>query len=142
MASLCNLNPKSFQLNHWFEQHKDDLEPPVFKFKILGQYKDALTRQITEAVHILDAGSLNKKNEFRINELCRLESKKFQKDIEYERLELLREKEKESRDLDEFIKLLKTKRPKKTTAEPDSLIVTDSKIFFNCYRKRASCIRG
>ena len=136
MASLCNLNPKSFQLNHWFEQHKDDLEPPVFKFKILGQYKDALTRQITEAVHILDAGSLNKKNEFRINELCRLESKKFQKDVEFERLELLREKEKESRDLDEFIKLLKTKRPKKTTAEPDSLIVTDSKIFFNCYRKR------
>ena len=75
MSSLKNLDPSSFQLAHWAKYHNDDLECPEFKFKVLGQYRDTLTRQITEAVNILDKGSLNKRHEFRINELCRLESK-------------------------------------------------------------------
>ena len=107
MMSLNNLNPKSFQLLHWFEQHKDDKDPPNFKFKVLGQYRDALTRQISEAIHIRDSGSLNRKNEFRINDLGGLEPKITAKDREAERSNRLLQKEKDQADLAEFIKTIK-----------------------------------
>ena len=70
MNSLKQYNPKSFQLQHWHEKHKDDLHCPSFKFKVIGQFRDALTRQL--AITILDCGGLYKKSEFRINEIYRL----------------------------------------------------------------------
>ena len=70
-----NWSKKSFQLAHRMEKHPTDLECPRFKFVVIGQYKDALRRQLGEALHIMDSGNLNRKMEFNQNEICRLESR-------------------------------------------------------------------
>ena len=85
MDALKNLDPKSFQLFHWFEKHNDARQCPEFKFRVKSQYKDALTRQISEAIFILNGGGLNRKCEFRINEVCRMEAKPPSTEIDKER---------------------------------------------------------
>ena len=109
MNALKYLNPKSFQLIHWFETHKDDAHCPEFKFKVMGQFKDALTRQLTEAINILDSGGLNRKTEFRINEVCRLEAKPPEKEVERERKARDIEKEEVEKNLNAFIEEIKLK---------------------------------
>ena len=49
-----------------------DTECPVFTFKTVGAYSDPLRRQLLEALRILKTGTLNKRNEFGSNELCRV----------------------------------------------------------------------
>ena len=71
---LSLLKKDSFMVQHWMECHSVDTIPPKFKFRIISQHKEALTRQIREAVCIREMGSLNKKNEFALNELIRMES--------------------------------------------------------------------
>ena len=83
--ALRNLEQTSFQVTYWATCHKDDLTCPPFKFKVLGKYCDALTRQLSEAVNIVQHGSLNKKCKFRVNDLCRLEPMKSFKDSEIKR---------------------------------------------------------
>ena len=92
MNALDRRNPKSFQVIHWVEKHEDDIECPAFKFKMVGQYKDALTRQISEAILISEKGGLNKKCEFRVNELCRLVPRQTAKEQEKLRLMNLEDK--------------------------------------------------
>ena len=48
-------------------------QPTVFKFKVLSSHKDPLSRQIREAVTIREQGNLNKRNEYSLNELIKLE---------------------------------------------------------------------
>ena len=109
MKLLNNLDPSSFQLIHWMNKHKDDLICPEFKFKVVGQFKDALTRQITEAIYIMESGSLNKKCEFRINTLCRLEANISVKDQEKKRKERIDRQALEDKEIKIFIERLKTK---------------------------------
>ena len=127
MTALDRMDPKSFQVLHWFKQHKDDLEPPPFKFKIIGAFKDALSRQLTEAIHIQDSGELNKKCEFRINELCRLVPKLSNKDSEEIRIGDIKDKENERIELNKFI-------INKTLERGDHSSMTNTEI--NYYRKR------
>ena len=47
-----NLDPESFIVEHWADKHGTDVCCPVFRFKIVGNYGDALRRQIYEAVLI------------------------------------------------------------------------------------------
>ena len=90
MKSLKNLEPESFQVEHWAHVHNDNVTSPKFNFKVFGQFTDALTRQLTEAVHIMAAGNLNKKHEFRVNNLYQIEASVDPKDRERNKLELLR----------------------------------------------------
>ena len=76
---------------------------PDFKFRIVGSYKDCLTRQVSEAVmiHYSKDILLNSKNEYNSNCLTRLtiDENKFEKKTR-ERLEAIEEaKEKEAWEL-------------------------------------------
>ena len=46
----------SFIIEDWMKAHPVDTKPPEFKFKILENYPDALRRQLSEAIHILESG--------------------------------------------------------------------------------------
>ena len=72
--NLRDLKPKSFMLSHWMSQHATQMVPPVFEFRIIGRYRDCLSRQVAEALLIEDRGNLNKKSEFTSNHISRLES--------------------------------------------------------------------
>ena len=63
----------SFIICHWMEKHRESPEPPLFKWKIIDQYPDALRRQLCEGLNILHTGTLNKKCEFNSNIICRLQ---------------------------------------------------------------------
>ena len=67
----------SFIIDHWMEQHHLDTSPPKFKFTVLSGHRDPLSRQLKEAVMIGNAGNLNKKNEFGLNELIRLDAPRY-----------------------------------------------------------------
>ena len=61
-------------LQHWIEAHGTEMIPPDFIFEVIKQYRDAYSRQIAEALYIMNEGSLNNKMEFGINYVCRLET--------------------------------------------------------------------
>ena len=69
---LRNLDPKSFAVKHWAMDHAQSKAPPTFKFELVKQHKDALSRLLHEALLIEQEGNLNSKAEFRSNRLTRL----------------------------------------------------------------------
>ena len=77
VVNLRNFNKQSFILDHWMVAHGLDTSPPEFKFTIVNVHKDALSRQLDEAIHILHEGKLNKKKEFALNELIRRQSSQY-----------------------------------------------------------------
>ena len=110
------------------ESHEKSLSPPVFRFKIIDKFSDALSRQLSEALWIIEEGGLNKRHEFKINELCRLDSRRSHKETD----RMVRMQKEENRMVEEnlsaFINVIKNAREKnKTTAVPN--LVTN-------YRKR------
>ena len=109
MKALKNLDKKSFQVAHWAKAHKDDAECPTFEFRVIGQFSDAMSRQITEAVYIADSENLNKKCEFRINHICRMEGAKLEFDAEKERIKKIRERNDDDRLISEFITNIREK---------------------------------
>ena len=59
------LERESHMVKHWFLHHQEETKAPKFKFRILGQYRDAMTRQIKEALRVQNRpGNLNSKGEF------------------------------------------------------------------------------
>ena len=72
--NLLTLSTDSFMLTHWMRKHGLQMRPPDYKFKVLGCYRDSLSRQVAEAVYIEDRGNMNKRSEFGINHLSRLEA--------------------------------------------------------------------
>ena len=64
-------------------EHPDEQEVPDFKFRILGVFKDCLSRQVSEAMRIHSSQDhlLNSKNEYSSNCLTRLvvDEDKFEK---------------------------------------------------------------
>ena len=117
-------------VKHWLETHQEEETCPEFRFKIVGNFKDALSRQVAEAVmiHYSKDILLNSKNEYNTNCLARVkvdESRYEQKNRE--RMEALEEaKEKEAwakfkdmkagfrkrKDKDDTIKIPKAKKPR------------------------------
>jgi hypothetical protein len=84
----------------WLTSHEEEEKCPDFKFRIVGSFKDCLTRQVSEAVmiHYSKEILLNSKNENNSNCLTRLtvDENKFEKKTR-ERLEAIDEaKEKEA----------------------------------------------
>ena len=64
----------SHMVKHWQEHHRNQEELPKFHFKVIGSFKDALTRQVSEAVLIDLSGGvvLKSKSEYSRCKLPRL----------------------------------------------------------------------
>ena len=67
----------SFILEHWMHNHSMEVKTPQFEFKVLGKFKDPLSRQVREALTIKEKGNLNKRNEFALNEIINMESSRY-----------------------------------------------------------------
>ena len=67
----------SFIVRHWLQEHYLDTQMPRFRFQVVRTFKDALSRQLLEAVMIKQQGNLNMKQEFRSNELIRSQTSKY-----------------------------------------------------------------
>ena len=61
MENFRNFKEKSFMVDHWMNCHGMSTAPPEFKFRLVNVHKEALSRQLDEAVHIRSIGNLNKK---------------------------------------------------------------------------------
>ena len=72
-----NFHKDSFIIRHWVQDHHLDAEEPKFKFEVVKTFKDALSRQLLEAVLIKKEGNLNAKQEFRSNELIRVQTSNY-----------------------------------------------------------------
>ena len=58
---------------HWFLDHPGEADPPKFRFRVIGSFKDAMSRQVKEAIRIQNRpGSLNSKGEFGGGGITRL----------------------------------------------------------------------
>ena len=59
------MDQDSHMVKHWFLDHPELMEQPAFRFRIIGKFKDCLSRQIAEAVRLsLRPNSLNSKGEY------------------------------------------------------------------------------
>ena len=67
----------SFMIKHWLQEHPLNTDRPSFKFEVLSVHKDALSRQLKEAVVIRKEGNLNSKLEFTHNDLIRVQANKY-----------------------------------------------------------------
>ena len=94
-----DLSEKSHILKHWMSSHEEEKEAPNFIFRILGTFRDCLSRQVNEAIRIHYSKDLllNSKNEYAANGLTRLtidenkvERKKRERKEEEEEKETLR----------------------------------------------------
>ena len=74
MRVVKSFSHKSHIVKHWVREHPDMASPPPFQFKILTRYKDALSRQIGEALKIFYSEDkiLNSKSEYLDNCISRL----------------------------------------------------------------------
>ena len=64
------------------DKHYLDTQPPKFKFDVLSSFKDPLSRQLCDAMNIVQSGNLNKKSKYNTNDLCRLVTSISDKDSE------------------------------------------------------------
>ena len=83
VKNAMDLEQGSHMVKHWLSVHGEEKECPQFVFKILGTYKDCLSRQVSEAVkiHYSPDELLNSKNEYNANCIARVcvDETKFEK---------------------------------------------------------------
>ena len=72
LSNMNNFKKNSFIIEHWMTAHGLCTSTPKFKFKVLSNHTDPLGRQVREAIQIKQVGSLNRKDEFQINDLSDL----------------------------------------------------------------------
>ena len=120
MTALERLNRKSFQLQHWMTSHGTSPFPPRFKFKVLENFKDPLSRQLCEALEIMHTGNLNQKTEFKINDLCRLVTESTEKEKEAEVAIAKFERDTLDLHLDSFINVMRNVINKETSRQKRS----------------------
>ena len=102
-----NFSSNSFIVQHWCQAHGTETARPDFKFKVEHVYREALSRQLSEAIMIEESGTLNSKAEFGMNHICRLVTEKHPWDAEQDsKIHELRTK-KDKQDLHEFIAVMK-----------------------------------
>ena len=102
-----NWKPKSFIIDHWMSQHPTDTVRPEFKFKILSAYPEALRRQLSEGLYILERGGLNRRNEFNQNNLCRLQAQQSSEELENCASNILKEKKMFTENITNFIEVMR-----------------------------------
>ena len=104
--NLHKFRQESFIISHWMEMHSLDPTPPVFKFKVDGSFRDALSRQLNEAVRIREVGTLNRRDEFSVNEIIRLEASKYSWQAEEENKQARKSKDLMEQHLSNFIQTM------------------------------------
>ena len=98
---------ESFVIRHWMTGHGNMTQAPKFKFRIVSCHKDALSRQIKEAVLIRHKGNLNMKNEFGNNEIIRVAATTYSWEERKEQ-QIKRQEEKDLLDnLNNFVMIMK-----------------------------------
>ena len=120
----------SFMLNHWAKEHGHLTQPPNLKFTVVKQCRDALSRQIQEALWIPLKGTMNMRNEFGVNELCRIQMEKSQHQLNEDLLESKNERQKDRDDLKNFVTIIKsviTRENKRCNEEIINLTVSNCK---------------
>ena len=99
----------SFILRHWMKHHGTSISPPNFTFKVIKTFKEPMSRQIVEALLILEKGTLNLKSEFGTNHLCRLQATQTEWEVERERKDADRVKKETDEELKRFINVMSKK---------------------------------
>ena len=69
-----DFNPKSHIIKHWRITHPEMIDMPRIEFRISGRFKDALSRQVSEAmdIYFTKDNILNSKSEYVKNCISRL----------------------------------------------------------------------
>ena len=69
-----SMKEDSHMVKHWLTDHPQEESLPVFKFKVVASFQDALSRQVAESVRIDMRGGqvLNSKTEYSRCRLPRL----------------------------------------------------------------------
>ena len=75
--NLLNIKKESFAVMHWMKRHPLDTTAPDIGFKKVSVHSDALSRQLKEALLIMEQGTMNKREEFSNNEVVRMESSTY-----------------------------------------------------------------
>ena len=83
-------------MKHWFLDHPEEVDPPKFRVRFIGSYKDAMSRQVKEAIRIQNRpGSLNSKGEYGGGRITRLVVEKSAVDKKKEEIKTRRKQEEE-----------------------------------------------
>ena len=139
MKNASVLDRESHIVKHWFLSHPEDKEPPGFKFRVVGQYKDCLSRQVKEAVRIQNRpGNLNSKGEFGGGRIPRLTIEKDEFEKKREELEERIRKEKEDFEWEEFLsgKYNETEQKKKRKVSASCMEVDSENILTKKTKKK------
>ena len=72
VTAAGRLDTDNFITKHWASNHRGLTEPPRIQFKVLRRFKDALSRQVSEAIWIEQKANLNSRTEWGKNSLTRL----------------------------------------------------------------------
>ena len=116
------------------ESHSLDTECPEFKFEVVRQYSDPLRRQLSEALHILEVGSLNRKMEFNENMLCRLESKQTDWEADKKYNADVRERHIFNERLENFIAVMSSVSKHCDRKNNNLCDIPSNETEFDCYR--------
>ena len=87
--------------------HPTSCKRPEFEYKILSCYPDALRRQLSEGLLIIEKGGLNRRNEFGQNNLCRMQVSKSDAEQEELSKEVMKEKKLYEEKIDNFCSVMK-----------------------------------
>ena len=110
LQGLKNHDTGGFAFKHWALVHPDSPVPPGLSFSVVKKHKDPLSRQLREAVVIGKKGGLNKKNEFGLNELIRLNAPTYSWDQEQTDLMERRAKSDHEIKLSDFVTVMSNVR--------------------------------
>ena len=131
----------SFIIEHWMLQHPVDTRPPRFQFKVSSKHKDALSRQVREALQIKDQGNLNRRNEFSINEIIKLESSRYSWDAAEQFRVDKRESDNREKCLNNFVDIMHSVSRIQNIENIENMPVSNSDFCYRHYNqiKRKSC---
>ena len=104
MGAARILDRGSHMVKHWFLDHPGEGTLPAFKFRVIGKYKDCLTRQLKEAIRVQNRpDNLNSKGEFGGQTIPRLVIEKPDWERKKEEIEKAKREEQENRRWEKFI---------------------------------------
>ena len=104
MGAASGLDRGSHMVKHWFLDHPEEGSLPKFKFRVLGTYKDCLTRQIKEAIRVQHRpNNLNSKGEFGGGTIPRLVVEKSDWERKVESIEKAKTEAEEDKKWENFM---------------------------------------
>ena len=117
-----SMDEGSFMVKHWFTSHPEEEEQPGFRFRVVGRFKDCLTRQLKEAVRMGHRpGNLNSKGEWGSCNIPRLVIEKEDYAKKKDEIEARKMKDKDEQELQDFINNKKLKDDYKKTRQVEGM---------------------